>query len=703
MPKGQRVIVFLVTLLLLYGVYFLFKVPIDLLGDKGIVLLSALVMLSFTTLFAEHYFTRPTDVVASTVSILLLLAPMHASLEKTGIVYWIFFGYNATILILALVSLLLLDSQQSNDSTSNRLSAIGKGVAVRFGSGRFLWFSLFAISVLFYVDSQSSLFLALFAYSAVLLLIDPKKAIASISMQLRKGDKEVATLFSIQSGNAYLARALPSATPATRFDLVCFRSSTDGTQMWRIGLVVKTYELNAERWMKILTDVSIDELEAQSKVPKDPKEGRVYLVPMEQRPPLIDRLAGIVCEYSTIDKLKFEFLFNASVQEGDLLEVRCADRLVLYQVVEGVTGTEALEARNEAGVVTGEAIQLGSWDPETRSFLKYGWVPALNSPVYKAQGTFNSTPSPNEYQIGTIPGTTCPVFIDRTRAVTHHLAILGVTGTGKSVFARNLIRQLATPDTKIICVDFTNEYRSSLSDLIQTELLSVEHAAPLFSAVDTIGEEMEKFANQRNKGLMTQCQQTLRNGFHASITNFINGDSTATLFELPDVTNSAGILDYTKWFFKTLFEMARASELSGKRICIVLEEAHTIIPEWNFLGTDDKRATSVVNSISQIALQGRKYGVGFIVIAQRTANVSKTVLTQCNSIIAFQQFDRTSSDFLGNYMGTEFVASLPRLLPRQAIAVGMAFSSGTPVIFRVPDIEEPGFPMPCQAPSENPI
>jgi len=120
-----------------------------------------------------------------------------------------------------------------------------------------------------------------------------------------------------------------------------------------------------------------------------------------------------------------------------------------------------------------------------------------------------------------------------------------------------------------------------------------------------------------------------------------------------------------------------------------LEEAHTIIPEWNFIGIDDKRASSLVNSIGQIALQGRKYNVGFIVIAQRTANVSKTVLTQCNSVIAFQQFDRTSSDFLGNYMGSDFVGALTRLKQRHAIAVGKAFRGGIPVIFEVPHIEEP--------------
>lgn len=126
-----------------------------------------------------------------------------------------------------------------------------------------------------------------------------------------------------------------------------------------------------------------------------------------------------------------------------------------------------------------------------------------------------------------------------------------------------------------------------------------------------------------------------------------------------------------------------------KRVCIVLEEAHTIVPEWNSIGGDDAKATqSLLNSINQVALQGRKYGVGFIVIAQRTAIVSKTILTQCNSIIAFQQFDNTSKDFLSNYLSAELTDALPNLKERYAIVSGKGFRIKKPVIIRVPDIEE---------------
>ena len=48
--------------------------------------------------------------------------------------------------------------------------------------------------------------------------------------------------------------------------------------------------------------------------------------------------------------------------------------------------------------------------------------------------------------------------------------------------------------------------------------------------------------------------------------------------------------------------------------------------EISSMGVSDNASKATVNSIAQIALQGRKYNIGFIVIAQRTANVSKTVL-----------------------------------------------------------------------------
>jgi DNA helicase HerA-like ATPase len=152
------------------------------------------------------------------------------------------------------------------------------------------------------------------------------------------------------------------------------------------------------------------------------------------------------------------------------------------------------------------------------------------------------------------------------------------------------------------------------------------------------------------------------------------------VFELPDLSNTSFILEFTQMFLEGVFIYAKQNP--GNKYCIVLEEAHTIIPESSFLGDlgDYGSNKGLVSKMGQIALQGRKYGVGFIVIAQRTANVSKTVLTQCNTVICFQAFDETSFTFLGNYVGKDMVQALPNLKQYHAIIAGKAVKSNMPMI-----------------------
>jgi len=142
------------------------------------------------------------------------------------------------------------------------------------------------------------------------------------------------------------------------------------------------------------------------------------------------------------------------------------------------------------------------------------------------------------------------------------------------------------------------------------------------------------------------------------------------------------VIQSTENFISLIFDKARAAfeADSPLKICLVLEEAHTIVPEGSFLGVNDWDSKAVVNKMGQVALQGRKYGVGLLVIAQRTANVSKTVLTQCNTIICFQAFDETSFTFLGNYIGKDLVQALPNLKQYHAIVTGKAIKSNIPMI-----------------------
>ncbi|SFF03730.1 ATP-binding protein [Nitrosomonas sp. Nm166] len=74
---------------------------------------------------------------------------------------------------------------------------------------------------------------------------------------------------------------------------------------------------------------------------------------------------------------------------------------------------------------------------------------------------------------------------------------------------------------------------------------------------------------------------------------------------------------------------------SNKRhpIALFCDEAHLYIPDTN--NTDAAGEVSV-DIFERIAKEGRKYGVGLVVISQRPSEVNKTVLSQCNNLLAMR-------------------------------------------------------------------
>lgn len=690
MSRGQRVALFVIAFALLSVIFFFWQGGLVPDSATATVIFTSLVMVSFVTLFLEHWFTKPTDVLAASISVLLVLAPLRQQLDALGIWYAVFFLYTLLMALAALFALLLLDGTKSAASRQNRMSYYLKEFATTFGNGRLLYFALFILTLLFYVDSQSPFFVVLFAYSAAILLADPKRFILRLAAGSPSRSDDIGEIFGVQSKNTFLVKLYAERKPVRRFDFVEFRYSMEPSGNVRKGLIIDNYLLNQEQWVKVLTTPDITAAIGQDPVHSEIRDNVVYKLDPENTGQVLDRFVGVVVEDSRILRLRFEYGSNVRVAEGTLLEVPAGTERVLYQIVQGLTDTELLESKNETGLIIGEAAQLGTWNPETLTFERFGWVPEMNAPVYLASAIDPVEPPAGEFLVGHIPDTNFPVFLDKQHAITHHLAILGVTGSGKSVFARDLIRRFAADDTKFICVDFTNEYAGRFVDLNAGPIVDPNNADAMFQAIDAIALEKSKFPNQRDLNVIAQGEQTLTQHFQDAIAGFLQSDRQIAIFELPDVANTTGILDYTRWFFKILFQIARTEGNYGKQLCMVLEEAHTVVPEWNFVGSEDRLSQALVNSIGQIALQGRKYNIGFMVIAQRTANVSKTVLTQCNSVVAFQQFDRTSAEFLTNYMGSEMVEALPMLRPRQAIAVGKAFRSGMPTIFQVPTINEPG-------------
>lgn len=106
-------------------------------------------------------------------------------------------------------------------------------------------------------------------------------------------------------------------------------------------------------------------------------------------------------------------------------------------------------------------------------------------------------------------------------------------------------------------------------------------------------------------------------------------------------------------------------------IAIFCDEAHLYIPS----SSESSMDIQSVGSFERIAKEGRKYGVGLVVISQRPSEVNKTVLSQCNNFVAMRLTNaddqvvikRLLPDSLGDY-----AEMLPILDIGEAIVVGDA-------------------------------
>ena len=652
---------------------------------------SGLLMLILLSLIDQPSFSKDANIFVNAVTAFLALLIVEQSSRDW--IFWTFFGI---VIYLLLSSYILMWLRKNPLNEENKfiqfLSRFNRFIGkpqVLF-SAFFLWGAILQ----FGISTRDSA--PIFWYWLIVILLDTSSFAKFIAELLMKKKEEITTsaigtILGVQGRNILLVKMFPlnQRKTVSIFEPVEFLLKSN--KKTGKGIIIESYLLNEEQWTKILinsTDLNKD-LELFGNKGKM-SEDIVYKldIPNDKNIPFLDTFIGVIYENSDIEKVYFVYDSKIDIESGMLVEVHQRDKKIIYQIFNGITRQELLEAKNKSDMILGTALQLGVWDEKNNRFEKYGWVPAINTPVHLATSPKLSKVNEGIIELGKVPNTNFPVLMDIDTAITHHMAVLGVTGTGKSFFVREkLIKEyISKSNRKIFIIDFTGEHKKEIKKI--TPFMSVDVENGIYKSFDIINTEMEKFANQRDKKALSDAKEYIDSKMIEAIDTFLKSDEKIKIIELPDVQNTQNIFDFTKVLFKQIFTIAKSNleKTDSPQLCIVLEEAHTIIPEWNFASESNKNSQASMNAISQIALQGRKYNVGLLVIAQRTANVSKTVLTQCNSIISFTEYDKTSIDFLANYYGEEIANILPTLKFRQAVAAGKAFASTVPMIFEVPEI-----------------
>lgn len=402
----------------------------------------------------------------------------------------------------------------------------------------------------------------------------------------------------------------------------------------------------------------------------------------------IDRLCGIVDTETSPEYLQFEVINEAELAEGSLVEVRIGEnQRVIYQLVDGVTRDEIVQQKNKYGYARAKARKIGSWDNDGRRFCPVPWMPRMNAPVFLLE---KSKGGPVDDCIGHFPNTPYGVRLDVSECVTHNTAILGILGVGKSYLAIELVERMIAQKIKVLCLDLTNQYETLMSDFLDPTYEASKRADLIAAGSGGAAHQNKELGGSRNAFVTTVIEQ---------IRAFLSDDDDHYLWIL-NPAQFRVTKQVSGWNADTAaFQRLTASEITSifsdaalhvcqelgmtddARLCLVYEEAHSLVPEWNSVAAEgDKLATA---KSARAILQGRKYGLGCLLITQRTANVTKTILNQCNTIFAMRTFDDTGKDFLGNYIGSDYASILPSMQPRHAVVFGKASSCENPVLIRL--------------------
>lgn len=400
-------------------------------------------------------------------------------------------------------------------------------------------------------------------------------------------------------------------------------------------------------------------------------------------------ILGFVVEQSTVSELHFETLHDADCHEGMLVWANVGEKRVYYQIIDGETREESF-ASDKHGFRAARAAQLGILEDRI-GFFKYDWLPPMNTPVFSmADGAKvdGKGVTEGDFVFGTIPYSNIQVGGDFSCSFNSHTAVLGVTGSGKTELAFDLVRHAISKGMRVACIDLTAQYEERLADLTP-ENLSIDANTAKELGEKLFDVETGQYGACAEKKALQDFADKIRDQVSESVSTFLKKEGGGLgLIQLDEISNTKATLWITELYMTCVLKHARENKDQARPTLVVVEEAHTVMPEASAMGLGDFDSKGLVAKISQIALQGRKYGVGLLIIAQRTATVSKTILTQCNTIISFSCYDDTSLGFLRNIFGQEHVRLLPNLPRLHAVAFGPSVRAERPVVFEVPFNED---------------
>jgi len=159
------------------------------------------------------------------------------------------------------------------------------------------------------------------------------------------------------------------------------------------------------------------------------------------------------------------------------------------------------------------------------------------------------------------------------------------------------------------------------------------------------------------------------------LNQFLNEEPNSKHFSIIDISGVpnevAGVL--TAMISRLLFQFKlweSRQEREKNPVVLICEEAHRYVPNG---GEAQYKEAQI--AIRRIAKEGRKYGLGLVLVSQRPSDVESTVLSQCNSWIVLKLSNTNDQNYVSGFMpenNKSLIKGLSSLTRREAVLVGEA-------------------------------
>lgn len=301
------------------------------------------------------------------------------------------------------------------------------------------------------------------------------------------------------------------------------------------------------------------------------------------------------------------------------------------------------------------------------------------------------------------------VRVDVNKIVSRHLGILAMTGMGKSNLVALIAKRVVEKHGTIVVFDYHGEYGSM-------SIPNVNIVKPKLNPRNMSLDELARLLNipknaSRQRAALYECLegghsngdffQSLRRCLQTKVVRY--GGSAQKIVDMITayerylrrildentddvidkiVLGAINVVDLSElyinqadavlahWLNRVLSARKEAMVSSGRRglftpILLVIEEAHMFIPY--------DQATATKREAISIVREGRKFGVGLVIVSQRPRGLDPTVLSQLGNLAILKIVHPEDQSHIARYCEPVFqdiVDELPGLNIGEAVLLG---------------------------------